>query len=69
MNNSDNVVTVLNEDERFAIYWCYNRAMDYVSKHSPTLNPYEHHTGPLDLIVNGVNISETIKNLLVQVIV
>ena len=31
----DNIVTVLNKDERFAVYWCYNRAMDYVEKHSP----------------------------------
>lgn len=52
------------KDEQFAIYWCFNRAMDYIDKHSPTLNPYEHHTGKLDIIVNGVNINETIKNLL-----
>lgn len=57
-------MTVLNKDEQFAIYWCFNRAMDYVDKHSPTLNPYEHHTGKLDTIVNGVNINETIRNLL-----
>lgn len=65
MNNSDNVVTVLNEDERYAVYWCYNRAMDYVEKHSPLVNPYPD----TDLIVNGVNISETIKNLLGRLVV
>lgn len=54
----------MTDEERFAITWCYCRAMDYVSKHSPTLNPYEHHTGPLDLIVDGVNITQTIKELL-----
>lgn len=54
----------MTKEERFAITWCYCRAMDYVSKHSPTLNPYEHHTGPLDLIVDGVNITQTIKELL-----
>lgn len=54
----------MTDEERFAITWCYCRAMDYVSKHSPTKNPYEHHTGPLDLIVDGVNITQTIKELL-----
>lgn len=54
----------MTDEEKFAITWCYCRAMDYVSKHSPTLNPYEHHTGPLDLIVDGVNITQTIKELL-----
>lgn len=54
----------MTKEEKFAILWCFNYAMKYVDKHSPTKNPYEHHTGPLDLIVDGVNISETIKNLL-----
>ena len=54
----------MTEDEKFAIYWCFNRAMDYVEKHSPTLNPYEQYTGKLDTIVNGVNINQTIRNLL-----
>jgi hypothetical protein len=53
--------TNTNEIEKFAIYWCYNRAMDYVEKGSP-------HTDN-DLIVNGVNIGETIKNLLERLIV
>ena len=54
----------MTKEERFAISWCYSRAMDYVEKHSPTKNPYEHHTGPLDLIVDGVNISQTLRELL-----
>lgn len=54
----------MTDEEKFAITWCYCRAMDYVSKHSPTLNPYEHHTGPLDLIVDGVNITEIMKRLI-----
>lgn len=51
----------MTEQEKFAIYWCYNRAMDYVEKSSP-------HTDR-DLIVNSVNISETIKNLLKRLVV
>ena len=54
----------MTKDERFAIYWCFNRAMDYVDKYSPIQNPYEQYTGKLDTIVNGVNINETIRNLL-----
>lgn len=54
----------MTKDEQFAIYWCFNRAMDYVDKCSPNQNPYEHYTGKLDTIVNGVNINETIRNLL-----
>ena len=55
----------MTEEEKFAIYWCYSRAMDYVEKHSPLVNPYPN----TDLIVNGVNISETIKNLLGRLVV
>lgn len=55
----------MTKEERFAISWCYSRAMDYVEEHSITKNPYEHHTGPLDdLIVDGVNITQTIRELL-----
>lgn len=55
---------LLTDEEKFAIYWCYYRAMDYVSKHSTNKNPYEHQTGPLDLIVEGVNITEIMKRLI-----
>ena len=58
----------MTEQEKFAIYWCYNRAMDYIDKHSPN-DPIYVSRYDIDLIVNGVNISETIKNLLGQVVV
>ena len=58
----------MTEQEKFAIYWCYNRAMDYVEKHSPN-DPFYGSRYDLDLIVNGVNISETIKNLLWKLVV
>ena len=54
----------MTKEEKFALSWCYSRAMDYVEKHSPTKNPYEHHTGSLDLIVDGVNITEIMKRLI-----
>lgn len=60
--------TELTQDEKYAIYWCYNRAMDYVEKSSPN-DPFYESRYDLDLIVNGVNISETIKNLLGRVVV
>ena len=50
----------MTKEEKFAIYWCFNYAMKYVDRHSPIYNPYPD----TDLIVDGVNISETIKNLL-----
>lgn len=58
--------TKMTKDEKFAIWWCFNYAMKYVDRHSPNMNPYEHRTGPLDLIVDGVNINQTIKNLIGQ---
>ena len=54
----------MTKDEKFALCWCYSRVMDYVEKHSPTLNHYEHRTGTLDLIVDGVNITEIMKRLI-----
>lgn len=61
--------TELSKDEKYAIYWCYNRAMDYVEKYSPTDPHFPGSRYDLDLIVNGVNISETIKNLLGRLVV
>lgn len=58
----------MTDEEKFAIYWCYNRAMDYVEKHSP-IDPAYGDRYDLDMIVNGVNISETIKNLLARLVV
>jgi hypothetical protein len=54
----------MTKEEKFALSWCYSRSMDYVEEHSPIKNPYEHHTGPLDLIVDGVNITEIMKRLI-----
>lgn len=53
----------MTEEEKFAVLWCFNYAMKYVDKYSPIDNPYSD-TGPLGLTVNGVNINETIKNLI-----
>lgn len=54
----------LSHEQKFAISWCYCRAMDYIEEHSPTKNPYEQHTGPLDLIVDKYNVTQIIKDLL-----
>ena len=53
----------LTKKQKFAIWSCFNYAMKYVDRHSPTDNPIPG-TGPIDLIVDGVNINETIKHLL-----
>lgn len=58
----------LSKEEKYAIYWCYSRAMDYMEKHSPN-DPVYGDRYDLDLIINGVNISETIKNLLQRLVV
>lgn len=50
----------LTEEQKFAIHWCFNYAMKYVDKYNPIINPYSDNT----ITVNGVNINETIKNLL-----
>ena len=42
----------LTEQEKYAIVWCFNRAMD------------KFDDDGRDVIVNGVNINETIKNLI-----
>ena len=41
----------MTEDERFAIFWCFNRAMSQFSDDK-------------EIIVNGVNINETIRGIL-----
>jgi len=46
----------LTKEQKFAIYWCFNRAMERIEQ---TL-VVDHR----DLIVDGVNINETIKELL-----
>lgn len=57
------MVNNLTEEQKFAIFWCFNYAMKYVEKHSPNQNPYPT-TGSLDVIVNGININENIKEIL-----
>ena len=49
------------EEQIFAIRWCYARANDYVEKSSILANPMGH---PLDLIVNGVNITRKVLDVL-----
>ena len=49
------------EEQMFAIRWCYARANDYVENGSILANPMGH---PLDLIVNGVNITRNILDVL-----
>jgi hypothetical protein len=41
----------MTDDEKFAIFWCFNRAMNQFSDDKK-------------VIVDGVNINDTIKNLL-----
>lgn len=46
----------LTKEQKFAIYWCFNRAMERVEQ----VMVVDHR----DIIVDGVNINETIKELL-----
>jgi len=46
----------MTEDERFAIFWCFNNAMKYME-----IDEFDERK---DVIVNGININNTIKNLL-----
>jgi hypothetical protein len=61
MKETMNIVTVLNEDERYAIFWCFNQAMKYIE--------VDEFDNDKDIIVNGVNINKTIRNLLGRLIV
>jgi len=45
----------MTEDERFVIFWLYNT----VTKRMPD-NPY----GSNDIILNGINVTETVRKLL-----
>lgn len=42
----------LSEDEKYAIVWCFNKAI------------LQYEDDGRDIIVNGTNINQTIKNLL-----
>ena len=61
MKEATNIMTVLNEDERYAIFWCFNQAMKYIE--------VDEFDNDKDIIVNGVNINKTIRNLLGRLIV
>ena len=49
------------EEQLFAVRWCLARAAEHVEKSSTLASPVEH---PLDLVVNGVNITRTILDVL-----
>jgi hypothetical protein len=61
MKEATNIVTVLNKDERYAIFWCFNQAMKYIE--------VDEFDNDKDVIVNGVNINETIRNLLGRLVI
>ena len=50
----------MTKDEKFAIFWCFNQAMKYIE-----VDEFDDK----DTIVNGVNINETIRNLLGRLVV
>ena len=50
----------MTKDEQFSIFWCFNQAMKYIE-----VDEFDDK----DTIVNGVNINETIKNLLGRLVV
>jgi hypothetical protein len=46
----------MTEDEKFAIFWCFNKAMKYME-----VDEFERDK---EIVVNGININETIRKLL-----
>lgn len=46
----------LSEEQKFAIRWCFNNAMKYMNTGEWSKDK--------EIIVNGININETIKKLL-----
>lgn len=54
----------MTKDEQFAIYWCFNKAMKYMD-----VAGYQNYDTYKDVIIDGVNINETIKKLLGRLIV
>jgi hypothetical protein len=54
---SNNNIAKLTTEEKFVIFWLYNR----VSEKMPS-NPI--NSGGNDIIVNGINITETVRDLL-----
>jgi len=50
-------MTKLTQEERFVIFWLYNRIAENMAS-----NPIKG--GDNDIIVNGINVTETVKELL-----
>jgi hypothetical protein len=50
-------MTNLTQEQKFVIFWLYNRVAENMSS-----NPIKG--GGDDIVVNGINITETIKELL-----
>lgn len=46
----------MTQDEKFAILWCFNKAMKYME--------VDEFDKDKDIVVNGININETIRKLL-----
>jgi len=47
---------MLTKEQKFAIFWCFNRAIQYVEQGRVLDNR--------DIIVDGININETIREIL-----
>ena len=46
----------MTNDEKFAVFWCFNNAMKYMK-----IDEFDERK---DVIVDGVNVTTTIRNLL-----
>ena len=51
MNNKN-----LTTEQKFAIFWCFNNAMKYMET--------DEYDSDKNMVVNGININETIAELL-----
>jgi hypothetical protein len=50
-------MTKLTQEQKFVIFWLYNRVTEKIPK-----NPIKD--GDNDIIVNGINVTETIRELM-----
>jgi len=46
----------LTKEQKFAIYWCFNNAMKYME--------IDEYDSDKEIVVNGINVTETVKELL-----
>ena len=46
----------MTQEEKFAIFWCFSKAMKYIE--------VDEFCKDKDIVVNGININETIRKLL-----